>query len=85
MKSSALTLSIQCFGIAQEICGGDSIEASLPAGSNISDLKQLLVEQYPQLGELRHFFVAQNQAYASSDALLSPADELVIIPPVAGG
>lgn len=85
MKSNPITYQVQCFGIAREICGSDFIEAILPAQSKVSDLQALLKENYPKLQELRHFFIARNQAYATPDELLKTGDELVIIPPVSGG
>ncbi len=80
-----MDLKIQCFGVACEICGGDFIDISLATGSNVGDLKTVLTTQYPALGELRHFFIARNQAYAKADEAISIDDELVIIPPVSGG
>jgi len=78
-------LTIQCFGIARDICGGDVIETTLPEGSTVAALQAELRRRFPELAELRHFFIARNQAYAKADEAILPEDELVIIPPVAGG
>jgi molybdopterin converting factor small subunit len=90
-----MVLRIQCFGIASEICaadfvkteqqGGDFIEAQLPEKSTVGELKIWLREKYPALNELRHFFIARNQQQARLEEIIEAEDELVIIPPVAGG
>ena len=80
-----MTVQIQCFGIARDICGGDCIEAVLKDGSRVGDLQNYLREKFPDLAELRHFFIARNQVYAQPEELILANDELVIIPPVSGG
>lgn len=90
-----MILRIQCFGIASEICArdfvkteqgnGDFIEAQLPEGSKVGELQNWLREKYPALNELRHFFIARNQRQAAAEEVIEAGDELVIIPPVAGG
>lgn len=88
-----MKLIIQCFGIASEICAKDalggyevtSVEASIKQGSSIADLDAWLREKYPELNELRHFFIARNQRQAAPEEIIEAGDELVIIPPVAGG
>ncbi|MEL6142538.1 MAG: MoaD/ThiS family protein [Bacteroidota bacterium] len=80
-----MTVQIQCFGIARDICGGDFIDATLEDGSRVMDLQNYLRETYPELAELRHFFIARNQVYATLEELILADDELVIIPPVSGG
>lgn len=88
-----MTVIIQCFGITSEICAqdaieglpGTSVEAMLEAGTTIGELTQWLRNKYPALNELRHFFIARNQRQAKDDEVILATDELVIIPPVAGG
>ncbi|PHI19298.1 molybdopterin synthase sulfur carrier subunit [Lewinellaceae bacterium SD302] len=89
-----MKIRIQCFGIASDICakdalpggvGGTNIEAVLDEGTTINGLRDELLGRYPALGELRHFFIARNQRQAALDEVIEADDELVIIPPVAGG
>ena len=78
-------INIQNFGIARDICGGSTLRLELPDQATAGQLKQLLTEQYPRLGQLASFLLAVNEEYADPDLLLSPGDEIAVIPPVSGG
>lgn len=78
-------LTIHTFGIARDICGGPTLRLELPDPATAGHLKQLLVEQYPRLGQLASFLLAVNEEYAEPDLRLSPEDEIAVIPPVSGG
>ncbi len=80
-----VSIKIQCFGIARDICGGEWIELPYEEGLRVEALQVQLRARYPALGELRHFFIARNQAYALAEELILATDELVILPPVSGG
>lgn len=80
-----MQINILAFGIAKEICGGSSIQLEVPDHATAGDLKQLLAEQYPRLGELASFLLAVNEAFAAPDTPLYTSDEVAIIPPVSGG
>ena len=63
----------------------DSIAITLPSGATVGDVLAR-VRALPGGGVLPPSpLVALNQQYARSDAVLSPGDEVAIIPPVAGG
>lgn len=78
-------LDIYTFGIARDICGGSTLRLELPDNATAGQLKQILMEQYPRLGQLASFLLAVNEEYAEPDLLLSPGDEIAVIPPVSGG
>ena len=78
-------MKIQCFGIAREIAGGSSLTLDQVEGQTIAELKQNLVRAFPGFGELVSFAVARNEEYARDEERIEAGDELVIIPPVAGG
>ncbi len=80
-----MLIRIQTFGIARDICGGSTLRLELPDPATAGQLKQLLAEQYPRLGQLASFLLAVNEEYADPDLLLSPDDEIAVIPPVSGG
>ncbi|MEZ4983896.1 MAG: MoaD/ThiS family protein [Saprospiraceae bacterium] len=80
-----MKVPIKAFGIAKEIIGGSSIVVEIPAGSQVTDLLQLLKEQYPAFKELASLAIAVNATYADPEQEISTGDEVVIIPPVAGG
>ena len=76
-------LKLKVFGIARDIMGGKEVDIS--AVQNVAELRKLLVSTYPKLKELNSFMIAVNQTYATDEVLVSPADEIAIIPPVSGG
>ncbi|MEO0735075.1 MAG: MoaD/ThiS family protein [Bacteroidota bacterium] len=82
---NAVTYRVLAFAAAREIIGGAECTLSLPVGATVADLRLAAVAAYPALGELSDFAIARNEDYALPDTVLTPGDELVIIPPVAGG
>lgn len=77
--------TIRCFGAAREIAGGPTLQLEDIEGRSIADLKQRLMQTYPAFADLVSFAVARNEAYAEDGEVIVAGDELVIIPPVAGG
>ncbi len=82
---SKTALSVIAFGIARDIFGHNSLNIEWSDGLSIGRLKQLLTESYPDLQKLRSLQFAVNEEYQSDDYILSPGEEVVIIPPVSGG
>lgn len=78
-------LQITAYGIAKDILGNARLQIELPEAATVTHLKEALERQFPQLAELKSLAVAVNQEYAAADQRLSPADEIVLIPPVSGG
>ena len=76
--------TILTFAAARELVG-DRLHIALPDGACTRDLRRMLLERYPELGELKDFALAVNEVYALPDEPVHPGDEIVIIPPVAGG
>ena len=79
-----LHYTIQTFAAARELVGSP-IHLALPTEPSTGELRQSLIATYPKLGELKDFAIAVNEAYALPDEVVRPGDEIVIIPPVAGG
>lgn len=77
--------TIHCFGAARDIAGGPTLQLTDVEGCSVAQLKRSLITAYPALGELVSFAIARNEAYATDEELIVAGDELVIIPPVAGG
>ena len=80
-----LPASILLFGIARDLTGQSVLTVPLSAGSRVSDLLQLVHQQYPDLGRIRSMMVAVNGEYAEADQILQQTDEIALIPPVSGG
>ena len=80
-----MNTTILAFGIAKDFFNGTSIEIGLEHGATVSILKNKLETTYPELKELKSYFVAVNNEYADDDYILREKDEIAIIPPVSGG
>lgn len=76
-------LKLKVFGIARDIMGGREVEIN--AVQNVSELRKMLLSNYPKLKELNSLLIAVNQNYAADEISLSETDEIAIIPPVSGG
>ena len=81
-----MRVKVRLFAILRERAGWRERELDLPAGASIEDAWQHLVNASPALAPSRDSIrFARNRAYTAADELLADGDELVLIPPVAGG
>jgi len=80
-----MKLHLLAFGIAKDILHGGSVSYDLIVGDRISDLKQSLLETYPDFVALTSLSFAVNETYVTDDHRLKEGDEIVLIPPVSGG
>ncbi len=76
-------MKVLAFGIVKELFGAASVEVD--AAANITALKEVLCQRYPQLQKLSSFMIAINGTYAGPDSVIQDGDEIAIIPPVSGG
>jgi molybdopterin converting factor small subunit len=70
------------------VAGANSLDLSLPEGSQVKDLVASLNVQYPDLGELllkKKVVVSVNQEIAHWETALVESDEIALLPPFAGG
>jgi molybdopterin synthase sulfur carrier subunit len=77
-----MQLNIKYFGLIAELttCNEETLEFS---EATIADLKEVLVEKYPEL-KTKDFQIAQNKEIVSSNAIVS-GEEIAILPPFSGG
>ena len=80
-----MKISILAFGIAKDIVGSSQFEIEIPKQTRAYDLKAILVEKFPEFGNLKAFQIAINAEYALDNMVVRDNDEIVIIPPVSGG
>ena len=74
------------FAVLRDIIGESTSEVTLDEGTRPSDVWASLRKTYPRLaGYQRPPLTAVNESYVSPDDPLQDGDELVFIPPVAGG
>jgi MoaE-MoaD fusion protein len=78
-----MQVTIRLFAMLRERAGTDSLVLELPAGARVRDA--LAAAPVAALAEGLPLVMAVNREYAAEDALLSPGDELALVPPVSGG
>lgn len=77
---------VQLFAALREAIGVATLELELPDGCTVAHLRQELLRRWPQVHSLlQRCAIAVNQHYAAEHQLLSPGDEIALIPPVSGG
>ncbi|WP_205195143.1 molybdopterin converting factor subunit 1 [Chitinophaga sp. Cy-1792] len=77
-------MGLLLFGVTKDITGVSQME--LPSGiHSVGELKQRLLQEYPGMARLNSLMIAVNKEYAADTQVISPADEIAVIPPVSGG
>ena len=78
-------IKVLLFGAAADRAG--TRETQVPAGeTTLEELWLLLAERHPDLSPMRDTLAfAVNGEYARGDTLISPGDEVAVLPPVSGG
>ena len=80
-----MKISILFFGITTDLVGENSILYSIPESISITELKELLKSDYPNLKNINDFAIAVNEEYANDSFIINDNDIVAIIPPVSGG
>jgi molybdopterin converting factor subunit 1 len=81
-----MKVRVRLFASLREAVGRDEVAVELPDGATPEDVWRGLCESHPDVRPRRRSLaVAVNRRYAPFDAALEDGDELVFIPPVAGG
>jgi molybdopterin converting factor small subunit len=80
-----MKIKLIAFGIAKDILENRILELEIVEKATIANLKTQLIETYPTFSKLASLSFAVNETYQADDFLLSENQEVVIIPPVAGG
>ncbi|MDN3690303.1 molybdopterin converting factor subunit 1 [Cyclobacterium jeungdonense] len=79
-------MEVLLFGISKELMGQQVL--SLPEHQKIAtvlELKQWILNQYPEMGTLYSFAIAVDQEYADDETPITENQEIALIPPVSGG
>jgi|SRR5579859_2948347 len=81
-----MNISIRYFARYREVTGRSSEPYSLEDGATVTQAGQALIARYPDLAELLpRSIYAVNRQYVPAETPLCEGDELVFIPPMAGG
>lgn len=79
-----MKVKITAFGIAKDIVGGKHLELEV-VGAELSEVREELINQFPDFGKLTSLKFAVNTNYVDDSYQLNENDEVVLIPPVSGG
>ena len=81
-----MNIKVIFFAVLRQLVGLREVELVLPEGSTVQDLKDHLESEHEALqGMMERVAIAVNQEYATPESALSDADEVALLPPVAGG
>ncbi len=83
---TAPTLTVRYFAAARDRAGVDVETLPLPPDATVATLRALLAERHPPLAPLlRICRLGCNDVFANDDQCLQPGDDVVVLPPAAGG
>lgn len=80
-----MTIKIIAFGIATDILKTRELEITVADGLTVAELKEQLQQDFPDFQKLAKFSLAVGEEYRADDFVIQAHQEVVIIPPVAGG
>ena len=79
-------VTVLLFGAAADRAGTRQTELDVESAATLDDLWPLLEERHPALSPMRDTLAfAVNGEYARGEDLVSPGDEVAVLPPVSGG
>jgi sulfur-carrier protein len=83
---ASLNVTVRLFAAYREAFEQSELALSLPAGTTVQQVEQLLIQQKPQLSRWQNQTrYGVNQAFVDSKTVIQAGDEIVFIPPVSGG
>jgi molybdopterin converting factor subunit 1 len=79
-------MNVLLFARAKDLIGADRIVVSLPEPATVGELRQYLVNRYPNLaGLLEKSAFALNDEFAGDAMRIPEGAEVALLPPVSGG
>ena len=80
------SIKVLFFANLKDITGERKIIKEIPSESTIADLKEQLIQDYPELGRFMPVvIVSLNHEFADNKAIIPNDAEIAIFPPVSGG
>jgi molybdopterin converting factor small subunit len=81
-----MTVRVLFFGPLVDLTGVSSLDLTLPGGSTVRQMLELLIDRLPGLREQEpSLLTAINLAYARREEVIPPEAEVAVMPPVQGG
>ena len=82
----SITVRVRLFALQRELAGAREVVLEVPDGADVEAAWSALVARHPILAPGRASLrFARNGEYADPTTVLSPGDEVAMIPPVSGG
>ena len=79
-------MKVQFFSQLKEVVGAGELTLDLPDGTSVAELLVRLYRDFPALAQWdRNLLVGAGVDFVERDHLISPNDEIAIMPPVQGG
>lgn len=86
INTPVMKVRILFFARLKELLHKEAIELTIPENCSVSDVFEILVDQYPEIDSFRKIIlIAINQEFANWETLINEGDELGLLPPVSGG
>jgi MoaE-MoaD fusion protein len=86
MSNERITVRILFFAHLKELANSRQLEMSISPRSTIHQLKESLIELYPEMSKALSFSLCSlNHEYVDDDQILAENDEIGFFPPVSGG
>ena len=81
-----MTVSVQYFSWFKDLAGCAGSTETIPAGSTLGELHDMLVARHPRLASMQHStLMAVGVEYQKRGYVLNHGDEVSLFPPVQGG
>ena len=77
-------VTLRCFASVREALGQDVVHLTVPRGTTVAGLREMLGQDHPALLRLALAW-AVNQGYADGTREVADGDEVAFIPPISGG
>jgi molybdopterin converting factor subunit 1 len=79
-------IKVRLFAVLKEAVGKKEIIIAVPSGATLKMLKNKILQEYPSLNSFSNkFILSVNLKVATDDTIITPSDEIAILPPVSGG
>jgi molybdopterin converting factor subunit 1 len=81
-----MMIHLRYFAALREAVGQTDEQLEVPQGTTLAAVRAMLTAHYPAIAPiLMRCVAARNRAFAAEDTVLAEGDEVVFIPPMAGG
>lgn len=81
-----MRVKLMFFATLRDRAGTRALELEVPEGMTVLQLKERIAGEYPALRQsMEMVLTAVNREYAFDEAIIPPAAEIAMFPPVSGG